>query len=273
MLPDNATVAPAPARAEASGRSTRLATDNTRYSIRVADAAEVRAAQRLRHRVFAGELGATLHSPTEGLDIDAFDAHCDHLVVVHDPTEEVVGTYRMLPPGRTPRLYSDGEFDLSALDGLRGGLVETGRSCVDPAHRDGAVINLMWAGIARYLLLTGHRLLAGCASVPAADADEVWAHIAERHLSAPGLRVTPLNPWPLSPARANLKAVPPLLRGYLRLGAKVCGPPAYDPDFGVADFYIVLDLDDAHPRYLKHFLGEQGLGERGPRALTPERAA
>jgi len=261
MIPDNATVAPASAHAETIGRPTPLATDHSRYSIRVADAAEIRAAQRLRHRVFAGELGATLQTSDEGLDVDAFDIYCDHLVVVDDPTGEVVGTYRMLPPGRTPRLYADGEFDLSGLDGLRGGLVETGRSCVDPAHRDGSVINLMWAGIARYLLLTGHRLLTGCASVPVADADAVWAHVSQRNLSAPELRVTPHNPWPLTDVPASVKAVPPLLRGYLRLGAKICGPPAHDPDFGVADFLILLDLDETDPRYLRHFLGEHGLAE------------
>lgn len=252
MLPDHATVA--------TPHRTDLATDNTRYSIRVADAAELRAAQRLRHRVFAGELGARLHSPLPGLDADSWDELCDHLVVIDDPTGEVVGTYRMLPPGRGPRLYSDTEFDLRELDPHRAGLVETGRSCVDPGHRGGAVINLMWAGIARYLLLTGHRLLGGCASVPAADADATWAYVKDRHLSG-DVHVTPHDPWPIAEKRADVKAVPPLLRGYLRLGAKVCGPPAHDPDFGVADFYVLLDLDQTNPRYLKHFLGEHGLGE------------
>ncbi len=139
-------------------------TGAARYTLRIAgDAAEVAAAQRLRHRIFAEELGATLHTPVPGLDVDEFDAYCDHLIVVEEATGDVVGTYRMLPPGRAPRRYAAGEFDVTALSGLDADLVETGRSCVDPAHRDGAVINLMWAGIARYLHLTGHRWLAGCA--------------------------------------------------------------------------------------------------------------
>jgi putative hemolysin len=145
-----------------------------------------------------------------------------------DRTGETVGTYRMLPPDRANgRLYSDDEFDLSRLAALRELIVETGRSCVHPDHRTGAVINLMWTGIARYLHLHGHRWLAGCASVPVDDgggrAARVWAIARERHLSPPPLRVVPFSPYPLGPVpdgdhATNLEVVPPLLRGYLRLG-------------------------------------------------------
>src|SRR5947209_1112958 len=112
-------------------------TGAARYTVRIAgDPAEIAAAQRLRHRVFAEELGATLHTPVPGLDIDELDPYCDHLIVVEEATGDVVGTYRMLPPGRAPRRYSAGEFDLAALAPLDADLVETGRSCVDRAHRD-----------------------------------------------------------------------------------------------------------------------------------------
>ncbi|MFR9778374.1 GNAT family N-acetyltransferase [Micromonospora sp. MS34] len=259
------------------------------YTLLIADDPTlVAAAQRLRHEVFATELGATLSPDDAGLDIDEFDAHCDHLVVLREGTDEVVGTYRLLPPGRTERRYSDSEFDLTALAPLRDDLVEAGRSCVHPDHRSGAVINLMWAGITRYLHLRGSRWLGGCASVPVADggtaAAEVWAQVTARHLAPPPLRVTPVRPWfaeaaagavdpaTLSPdgsgpgrgdRRAELELspaerralVPPLLRGYLRLGAWVCGEPAYDPDFGCADFYVLFSLDRLNPRYLRHFLG------------------
>jgi putative hemolysin len=242
------------------------------YSILVAGTpAEVAAAQRLRHRVFADEMGAHLHTTVDGLDIDEFDEHCDHLLVREDLTGEIVGTYRMLPPHRASavgRIYSDGEFDLAPLAPLRDVLVETGRSCVHPAHRSGAVINLMWTGIARYLHLHGHRWLAGCASVlVAGDAPSaVWEMVRGKHLSPPRLRVTPRVPYPLTPvSTVDRSAMPPLLRGYLRLGAWVCGEPALDADFGVADLFVLLSLDRVDPRYLKHFLGEEtvsnGLGE------------
>ncbi|WP_019901077.1 GNAT family N-acetyltransferase [Salinispora arenicola] len=240
------------------------------YTLSIADdPGHVVAAQRLRHEVFATELGATLRPGADGLDVDDFDPHCDHLIVRQHRDAAVVGTYRLLPPGRVQRRYADGEFDLAALDPLRDDLVEAGRSCVHPEHRTGAVITLMWVGITRYLHLRGSRWLGGCASVPVADggraAAEVWALARARHLAPPPLRVRPLRPWFAEPgvplaatavggtvARALL---PPLLRGYLRLGAWVCGEPAYDPDFGVVDFYLLFSLDRMNPRYLRHFLG------------------
>jgi putative hemolysin len=233
--------------------------DTARYTLLVAtDGDQVRAAQRLRYQVFADELGATLAPGTSGEDVDQFDAHCDHLIIREELSGQVVGTYRMLPPGRTPKLYSDGEFDLAGLSQLRDGLVETGRSCVHPDHRSGAVINLMWAGIARYMHLHGYRWLAGCASVALDDDGEiaagVWELARRKHLAPEAWRVRPRNPWPLRPA-AGRPQVPPLLKGYLRLGAWICGAPAYDPDFGVADFYVLLSLDRVDPRYMRHFLG------------------
>lgn len=226
------------------------------YTILLADdPAQVEAAQRLRHDVFAGELGATLHTSRPGLDHDEFDAVADHLVVRDDVTGAVVGTYRLLPPGRSARRYGDTEFDLRALDPLRDVLVEAGRSCVHPDHRTGAVINLMWTGIARYLHLHGRRWLAGCASVPMDDGNAVWERVRDRHLAPPRMRVRPRRPWPLAAPTRNA-ATPPLLQGYLRLGAWVCGEPAYDPDFGCVDFYVLLSTDRIPPRYRRHFFGE-----------------
>lgn len=232
----------------------------SRYSLLLTtDSAEVRAAQRLRHRVFAGELGAVLHTPEPGFDIDRFDELCDHLVVREDATGEIVGTYRMLPPERSASgLYAEGEFTVDALAPLRPSLVETGRSCVHPEHRSGAVVGLVWAGIARYMLLTGHRWLAGCASVPLADggvtASGVWQRVQARHLSPPEHRVAPLRPWAPGELAAKV-AMPALLQGYLRLGAWVCGPPAHDPDFDCADFLVLLSMDHLDQRYLRFFLG------------------
>ncbi|MGW0474084.1 GNAT family N-acetyltransferase [Streptomyces coeruleorubidus] len=237
-------------------------TAHTRYTVALARTEEdVRAAQRLRHDVFAGELGALLAGPQPGLDVDPFDAYCDHLLVREETTGQVVGTYRLLPPERAAvagRLYSESEFDLSSLAGIRPELVEVGRSCVHPDHRDGAVISLIWAGIARYMVDRGHEWLAGCCSVPLADggalASATWDRVSAKHLSPQEYRVRPLLPWVPGTAPAARVELPALLRGYLRLGAWVCGEPAHDPDFGVADLYILLPMSRINARYLRHFL-------------------
>ncbi|MFE0884466.1 GNAT family N-acetyltransferase [Streptomyces rochei] len=229
-----------------------------RYTVTLArDEEDVRAAQRLRHDVFAGEMGALLASPQPGYDIDPFDAYCDHLLVREETTGQVVGTYRLLPPERAEvagRLYAESEFDLAALDAIRPGLVEVGRSCVHPDHRDGAVVGLIWAGIARYMTERGHEWLAGCCSVPLAAG--TWNRVRAKHLAPEEYRVRPLLPW--VPRAASVPVgrteLPALLRGYLRLGAWVCGEPAHDVDFGVADLYVLLPMNRVDPRYLRHFL-------------------
>ncbi len=234
----------------------------TRYTVTLArNEEDVRAAQRLRHDVFAGEMGALLTGSQPGLDVDPLDAYCDHLLVREETTGQVVGTYRLLPPERAAvagRLYSEGEFDLTSLAGIRPELVEVGRSCVHPDHRDGAVISLIWAGIARYMVDRGHEWLAGCCSVPLVDggtlASATWERVSAKHLSPEEYRVRPLLPWTPGPAPAARVELPALLRGYLRLGAWVCGEPAHDPDFGVADLYVLLPMSRVNPRYLRHFL-------------------
>ncbi|MFD0076573.1 GNAT family N-acetyltransferase [Streptomyces sp. NPDC127166] len=235
-----------------------------RYVVGLArDQEDVRAAQRLRHQVFAGEMGALLDGPEPGLDGDAFDAYCDHLLVREEGTGEVVGTYRILPPDRAAvagRLYSETEFDLTRLASVRHDLVEVGRSCVHPAHRNGAVIALIWAGLARYMTRTGHNWLAGCCSIPLADggtlAAATWDTVKAKHLAPEEYWVTPHKLWsPDGITRPEGRTeLPPLLRGYLRLGAWVCGAPAHDPDFGTADLYVLLSMRRTNPRYLNHFL-------------------
>ncbi|NEC22865.1 GNAT family N-acetyltransferase [Streptomyces parvus] len=262
VAPHHAAPAPAPTPApEAAGAT---ATEPA-YRVSLATCQEdVRAAQRLRHLVFAGELGARLEGPEPGLDSDAFDAYCDHLLVRETATGEVVATYRLLPPDRARiagRLYAESEFDLSRLAPIRDDLVEVGRSCVHPAHRDGAVIALVWAGLARYMERTGHTWIAGCCSLPLADggasAARSWNTVRAGHLAPQEYWVTPHRLWDSSahgPETGSRADLPPLLRGYLRLGAQICGAPAYDPDFNVADLYVLLSLRRTDPRYLRHFL-------------------
>ncbi|MEV8636109.1 GNAT family N-acyltransferase [Streptosporangium sp. NPDC051023] len=226
-----------------------------RYIVGLAStAADMREAQRLRHRVFAEEMGARLDTPITGLDVDPLDAYCDHLLVRHGETGEVVGTYRLLSPRRADRLHADSGFDLGALAGVRASMVEAARACVHADHRCGAVIGLMWTAIARYMVAGGYRWVAGCCSVPAADAAGVMDRLP---LSPPEYRVTPRLPWRAGRGSAGKgrRPIPAPLRGYTRLGAWVCGPPAHNPDLGTADFFVLLSMANLDPRYLRHFLG------------------
>ncbi|KAA9164894.1 GNAT family N-acetyltransferase [Amycolatopsis acidicola] len=214
----------------------------------------VGACRELRQRVFSTEFGAAS-------DADEFDELCEHLAVLHDG--EVVGTYRILLPGRSERLYSDMEFALDALNPLRPDLVEIGRSCVHPEHRSGAVINLMWSTLGRYVHAAGYRHLAGCASVSLADggaaAGGTWQLTREKHFAPAELRVAARQPWiprQRTAERPTYAEVPPLLRGYLRLGAWVCGPPSHDPEFDCVDFFTLLSFDRVGPRYRRYFFGD-----------------
>ena len=227
--------------------------------------ADVADAQRLRHDVFALECGASLATAAaaEGRDEDEWDEVCDHLVVREEGSGEVVGTYRLLPPERAAalgRCYSDGEFDLDRLAPLRSGLVEAGRSCVHPAHRSGAVITQLWAALARYVLDGGHTHLGGCASVSLADggatAAGVWDLVRQRYLGPARLRVFPHVLFDVeAPPRPARPAVPPLLRAYLQLGARVGGRPAHDAEFGTADLHVLLAVADIDARVLRRLTG------------------
>jgi putative hemolysin len=210
----------------------------------------VEEAQRLRYDVFTSEPGFQLTSTT---DADRFDECCDHLLVRENTSGELVGCYRMLPPPgaiAAGGLYTATEFDIRALDPLRPSLVEMGRAVVRADHRNGAVVLLMWAGILAYLDRCGYDYVTGCVSVPVPQARGVRDFVMQRYRS--GYTVRPYRPLPLDDALPAAHVdVPPLMRGYLRLGARVCGEPAHDPDFGVADFMALLDKRHADTRYLK----------------------
>jgi putative hemolysin len=222
--------------------------------------AEIDQALRLRYAVFAQEMGAKLHRARLGMDCDEFDALCDHLLVRDEDSNKVVGTYRILPPHRHAqigRLYADAEFDLSGLEHLRPSLVEVGRSCVHPNYRSGPAILLLWAGLARYMRDGGYRHLIGCASVSLADGGAQAAGLRDRlqaHLIDARQRARPRVAFAHEGiGRGALPELPPLIKGYLRLGAKVCAEPAWDADFNCADFLIWLALQDMEPRYARHF--------------------
>jgi len=228
---------------------------------------EVRQAQRLRYSIFAGEMGARLSTPLAGHDMDIFDDFCEHLLVREAHTLEVIGTYRVLTPAQARRVgstYSDTEFDLTRLRSLRERMVELGRSCVHAEHRQGGVIMALWGALAEFMVRNRLDTMIGCASIPMQHngvagghaAASIWRQLRQTHLAPIEYHVLPRLALPVTQLDDTLDIEPPaLIKGYLRLGAKVLGAPAWDPDFNTADLPMLMRIDDLPPRYRKHFLG------------------
>ncbi len=228
---------------------------------------EVREAQKLRYDIFAREMGANLSSPVPGHDIDLFDDYCEHLIVRDVATQQVIGTYRVLTPVQARRVgstYSDTEFDLTRLRNLRSRMVELGRSCVHPDHRHGGVIMALWSALGGFMVRNGLDTMIGCASIPMLHnglisgdvAASIWNQLRQTHLAPIEYQVLPRLPLPVEQLDGSLVVEPPaLIKGYLRLGTKVLGAPAWDPDFNSADLPMLMRLGDLPSRYRKHFLG------------------
>lgn len=213
---------------------------------------EVRAALSLRFQVFNLELNEGLEeSRATGLDEDSFDALWDHLIVEHLPSGSIVGTYRLQTGSNAAAhrgYYFAQEFETQVFEPLRTELVELGRACVHWQHRNLAVLGLLWKGIADYAKDRGGRYLVGCSSVtsqePAVGAS-LYADLCRRHLAPPHWRTRPLAACDcsLNELHAEPVKVPKLLRAYLTLNAKICGPPALDRQFKTIDFLTLLDLE------------------------------
>ena len=223
---------------------------------------EVREAQRLRYKVFVEELGAQIRTSTPDHDVDRFDPFCDHLIVRENDANRIVGTYRILSPDAARRAgsyYSESEFFLPRLQNLRSRMVEVGRSCIHPDYRSGAVITLLWAGLAEYMVTRNYEYLMGCASIGMADgghnAANLFAHIGPTNMGPAEYRVFPKHRLPFERLVTQQSAlIPPLIRGYLRIGAWVCGEPAWDPYFNTADLLMLLPMSRMNPRYMRHFI-------------------
>ncbi len=253
----------------AGRRGIALAFETDQFSVRILTTggrggpiveSEIREAQRLRHEVFAVEMGAHLSCVTRGIDEDIYDAWCDHLIVRDKASQLVVGTYRIVRPEVAARLgyYADTEFFTNRLASIKPNLLEFGRSCIHPDFRSGPVIMLLWTALARYMVAGGYEHMMGCASVSMRDgghqAASLFHRLEKEHSASPEFRVFPRNALPLDRLTHTLAVEsPPLIKGYLRLGAEVCGDPAWDPDFNTADFFMLLSLSKMNPRYAKHF--------------------
>lgn len=221
---------------------------------------EIEEAQRLRYKVFAEEMGADIKS-SDRLDKDGFDEFCDHLLIREGASNQVVGTYRILSPkmaNEAGGYYSAGEFDISRLQHLFPKTVEVGRACVHRDFRSGGTITLLWSGLAKYLQMNRYEYMIGCASIPMVDgghiAASLYQQLAEKYLSPPEYRAFPHCPMPMASLSKNLEVdCPPLIKGYLRLGAYICSEPAWDPHFNTADILVLLPISRINRRYAAHF--------------------
>lgn len=232
---------------------------------------EVREAQQLRYSIFAGEMGAVLPRTVPGHDVDLFDDFCEHLLVRDVASGAVIGTYRVLTPTQAKRVgsfYSDTEFDLTRLRFMRERMVELGRSCVHPDHRHGGVIMALWGALADFMVRNQLDTMIGCASIPMQHqgphgvvggghaAASIWHKLKQTHMASVEFHVRPRLPLPVDRLDTSLDVEPPaLIKGYLRLGAKILGAPAWDPDFNAADLPMMMRIADLPSRYRKHFLG------------------
>ena len=245
------------------------------WLIRLAETpAEVAASQELRFRVFCEEMDA---KPSREMSVvrrefDSFDEFCDHLLVFDETkgsgAEAVVGSYRLMrrpAAERRGQFYSSDEYDISVLLAYPGEIMELGRSCVDRDHRSGAVMQLLWRGIAEYVFHHDVHVMFGCASLPGVEPerlDEPLSYLWHHHLAPPELRPRAVPERYLamdrrSPgefnAQAAMRRLPPLIRGYLRLGGYVGDGVVIDRDFGTTDVCVVVKTDLVTEKYYRHY--------------------
>jgi putative hemolysin len=234
------------------------------YRARLArNADDVKRAQRLRFEVFNLELNEGLaESHFTGLDADPFDPVCDHLIIEEAQTQEVVGTYRLQTGSMAAAnhgYYSEREFDFEVYEPLRVEIIELGRACVHKAHRNFSALHLLWRGIAKYALEHQARFLVGCSSLTSQDQAEgvaLYEELRSHYLVRQSWQTSPHPPFrcirevgtELSPK------TPKLFRAYLAIGARICGPPAIDREFGTIDFLTLLDLQALPAMVRSHFL-------------------
>lgn len=219
--------------------------------------AEVLEAQRLRRKIFAEEMGVCLPCDQKGVDRDIYDKYSEHMLVREEDDNRVVGTFRMLLPGQARKAgiyYSQTQFDLTRLLHLRERMAEIGHACVHRDYRNGATFTHLLGGIAQYMEQNRQEYLIGCASISIADGGHVAASIyrkLHRIYGAPiEYSVFPRNPLPLDALNPYLDApIPPLLNGYLRLGAWICGKPAWDPVLNAANLLVLLPMSRMRRRH------------------------
>ena len=236
---------------------------------------EIERALALRYDVFNLEMGEGLPaSSATRKDRDEYDLFCDHLVVIDENNNNaIVGTYRILKRSVAKEnigFYSENEFEISKIYDLKEEVAEIGRSCVHPDYRDGSVISLLWSGLADYMVQKDVRYLMGCGSFHSTSgevASQVYAFLKHKNglaeerfhvLPNAGFEVPGFNPnLEIEDIKAITKNVPPLIKGYLRAGALICGYPAIDNVFKTIDVFILFDLKNISEKYGKHYLEKE----------------
>ncbi|MEE3078678.1 MAG: GNAT family N-acyltransferase [Bdellovibrionota bacterium] len=206
-----------------------------------------------RHSVFVKECHA--ESEYENIEIDHFDSICDHLVIKDKKSEKIIGYYRMISSAFSNEFYSENEFNLIDLKGMKENLLELGRACIDIHHRNGQVINLLWKGIGQYSLMTDTRYLFGCTSIHSESfslAHEMYHYLKQENKVIDNFNITPTSLYsininfdngPCITDTTRLKSeIPSLLKSYLGAGAKIASTPAYDKDFSCIDFFTIMDI-------------------------------
>lgn len=253
--------------------------------VRLAQTAEeIDAAQALRYRVFYEEMGA---KPTAAMaarkrDFDEFDEHCDHLLVIDHMRKNknpVIGTYRLIrreAAKRAGRFYSSGEYDITPILEYPGEILELGRSCIDAEYRTGQVMQILWRGLTAYVFRYDIVILFGCASLPGTDPQALalpLSYLHYHHLAPPGLRpkalpdryidmrLMPREAFDPNVAfdtlkvdpRSGANSLPPLIKGYIRVGGFVGEGAVIDPQFNTTDVCIIVKTDLITSRYIRHY--------------------
>lgn len=235
------------------------------------DPQEIEAAQRLRYQVFYEEFAAKPNTQmaVARLDFDDFDQYADHLIVIdHDRGDKIVGTYRLLLQDAAKKIgqfYSSDEYDLTPLLNSGHNLLELGRSCVLPEYRTKSIMNLLWEGIAEYITDHNIGLMFGCASLHSTDIKSIsrpLSYLHHYHLAPEDIRPRALKgcyinmnivPKDEFEAKRGFNDLPPLIKGYLRVGAVVGDGAFIDQQFNTTDVCIMMDTRNVTDRYRKHF--------------------
>jgi len=220
---------------------------------------EIEEAQRLRRSVFSEEYGAKFLDQASDIDEDQYDEWCDHLLVRDQTNNRVIGTYRVLRPEQAilaGGYYSESEFDITGLNKIRHQIIEFGRACIDAEYRNGPTLMMLWTGLSSIVRVNKYQYVLGCASVSLRDdgvtAAAVWRNVRNMIDQDSELSVIPHCPYPAEQVNSDLPAqIPALIEAYLKIGVKVCGEPAWDPDFNTVDFPMLLTVSQLNQRYKK----------------------